>query len=160
MQEQTNLLDEMASDAQEATERAPTETVVELGREMADLKDRLDKVKAEKKELQEEYDLIRKRKLPEAMEAAGLVSDAGKGSFTLADGRKAHLRTEFRAYVRKADRERVYAWLRDSGMGDLIQETVHHNTLTAFAREQTEEGNELPEEIQTYEDTVAVVTKS
>ena len=45
---------------------------------------------------------------------------------------------------RKAD---LYAWLKDHGFGDLVQETVNSQTLSAWVREQTEEA-ELPEDLR------------
>jgi len=45
---------------------------------------------------------------------------------------------------RKAE---LYSWLKDHGFGDLVQETVNTQTLSAWVREQTEEA-ELPEDLR------------
>jgi hypothetical protein len=39
----------------------------------------------------------------------------------------------------------LFAWLKEHGYGDLVQETVHTNTLAAFVREQLEENDKLPD---------------
>jgi hypothetical protein len=53
-------------------------------------------------------------------------------------------------------------WLRNSGNGSLIQETVNSNTLAAFAKNlNDEEGKELPGEIfKTSIMTVTSITKA
>lgn len=46
------------------------------------------------------------------------------------------------------DKPKGYQWLRDTGNGSLIQETVNSSTLSAFAKSYVEdEGKDLPEDI-------------
>lgn len=46
------------------------------------------------------------------------------------------------------DKEKGFQWLRDIGMGDVIQETVNAGTLTAFVRNMMlEEGIDPPEDV-------------
>jgi hypothetical protein len=42
----------------------------------------------------------------------------------------------------------LFAWLKANGYGDMVQETVHSQTLAAFIREQLEEAEELPPDLQ------------
>lgn len=64
---------------------------------------------------------------------------------------------------RKAE---LFAWLRENGFGDLVQETVAANSLSAWAREYMEENdlNELPETlsglVRVYEKTSVGVRKA
>lgn len=64
---------------------------------------------------------------------------------------------------RKAE---LFAWLRENGFGDLVQETVAANSLSAWVREYMEENNldELPEIlsglVRVYEKTSVGVRKA
>jgi hypothetical protein len=64
---------------------------------------------------------------------------------------------------RKAE---LFAWLRENGLGDLVQETVAANSLSAWVREYMEENDldELPEDlgelIRVYERTSVGVRKT
>jgi len=84
------------------------------------------------------------------MAEAGIVSEEGKGSFSLPDGSTVYLTTSLYVSCRKADQEHLHQWLRANGLGDLIKETVHHQTLRAFAREQSEKGAPLPLVLTTH----------
>ena len=64
-----------------------------------------------------------------------------------------------------ADRkEELYAWLKEHGYGDLVQETVNANRLAAFVREQLDEADELPEGlaelVNVYEKTTVGMRKA
>lgn len=133
-------------------------TLVPLVDAMLHLKEMLETVEEDKRQLNLRYDDIRKRLLPEAMQAAGLVGPDGKGAFTHASGAKVHLRAEIYANVAKANEQAFFTWLRENGHGGLIKETVPAQTVKAFARELLEEGQPLPPVLATHLETVAVVT--
>lgn len=64
-----------------------------------------------------------------------------------------------------ADRKsELYAWLKEHGFGDLVQETVNANSLAAFVREQLEEADMLPEGlaelVSVYEKTTVGIRKA
>lgn len=44
-------------------------------------------------------------------------------------------------------KEAAWDWLRENGLGDLIKPTVNSSSLNAAAKEQIENGKELPEEL-------------
>lgn len=44
------------------------------------------------------------------------------------------------------DKEAAMKWLRDSGNGGMIKDSVHHETLGAFAKDRVAEGKPLPPE--------------
>lgn len=96
--------------------------------------------------------------IPDLMQACGLIGPDGHGSFTTADGRKVHIRTNTFANVVKADREAFHLYLRANGFGELIQESVNAQTLTAWAKEQLSAGATLPPQVKTSHKTVAVLT--
>lgn len=144
------------AEGEEATEAATPE-LADLGQRLVAVKEELDELKDQKKAKQKEYDELRNEVLPQAMRLAGIVSEEGKGSFTLPDGSTIYLGNRLRSYVRKADRPKLNAWLRSQGHGDLIRETVHHQTLQAFCREQTERGEALPDFVSVYHETAARV---
>lgn len=105
------------------------------------------------------YDDVRKRRLPEKMQELGLVGPDGKGGFTHSTGAKIHLRVEVWAYVKKEYQDETYTWLKENGHGDLIKETVHPQTLRAFAKDRIQDGEPLPPGITTSMETIAVIVK-
>lgn len=67
-------------------------------------------------------------------------------SFRVKDGPLAYLKADMRARINQEDQATAYAWLRDNGHGGLIRqkEEIHHGTLTAWAKERMEAGEEVP----------------
>jgi hypothetical protein len=62
-------------------------------------------------------------------------------------------------------KQELFAWLKANGYGDLVQETVHYNTLKAWVKEQMKENyDELPEELKpllnVYEETGVGIRKA
>lgn len=133
---------------------------VDLATEMSMLKDRISDGNEVISAMNARYNEIRFNLLPEAMNAAGMVSAAGKASLSLADGRKVHLQTDMHTGIAAADRELVYDWLRENGFADLIKDTVHASTLKAFVKEQSSLGNPLPAQIQLSPFLKAVLRKA
>lgn len=131
-----------------------------LGDELESLRVRLDEIAAEKKLVQERFDDLRTRQLPELMRALGLATEDGRGSFTLASGARISLRTDMYASVVKAKEPELFAWLRSNQLADMIRETVNPQTLRAFCRERAEEGTPLPPGVTTYTETSATLTRS
>ncbi len=105
------------------------------------------------------YDDVRKRKLPEKMQELGLIGPTGKGGFTHSSGSKVHLRVEVWAYIKKEAQEETYTWLKENGHGGILKETVHPQTLRAFAKELLEDGAPMPPGITTTMETIAVLVK-
>lgn len=156
--DRTELLRMMEQDSGGDTKKAPAD-VVSLGDELLHLKEQIDKLDEEKKQLTARYDEIRSVQLPEAMAQAGLVNESGQGKFSLSDGSTIYLRSDVRAHVRKADEGLFHNWLRSNGHGDLIKETVHPQTLKAFIREQIENGASVPDFVSQYHETTAAIRR-
>lgn len=113
-------------------------TVVDLALKMKGLKDQIDDLAEQKKDLQKEYDMIRFSLLPDAMDDDGLESMrvSGVGTVYLTDDINVSLINKWEAYD----------WLRDNGFGDMIQPYIFPQTVKAFVKEQIKEGVELPED--------------
>lgn len=134
--------------------------VMQLAKDMAARKDRIDEINEELKSLREKYDRIRLDELPDAMHAAGMVAATGKGSFTLADGRKVFLQSDMHVHLSSEGRPTFYTWLEDNGHGDLLVKHVHPSTLKAFCKEQVAEDAELPSVLTTHPFLKAVLRKA
>lgn len=162
--DRNEMLEMMARESGDAAQAvAPTE-VVELAEEMKrlgrELNPKIDGSLANNlSEIKQQYDDIRHNMLPQAMATAGLVSDSGTGKFSMQDGSTVSLRNTVHSSVKATDKERFHAWLRSQGLGDIIREAVHPQTLKAFVREQLEEGNELPEYVQAFYETAATIRR-
>jgi|SRR6266550_1596866 len=134
------------------------DAVAQLVDEVLELKEVIDGYKEVLKAAEERYDTLRKTRIPEAMRHAGLVDAAGHGKLSHHSGARVHLRQDLNAYVLAADRSQLFTWLRAEGHGAMIQETVNHQTLKAFCKEQKENNGLLPDFIKTSPETVAVIT--
>lgn len=137
--------DAAASETREV-DREKLADLVQLGERMDQLRAELNDAKQLEKTIRTEYDRLRKEVVPELMHAVGLVAANGKGSFTLSSGKKVYLQADMLVNIKKIDQERFYDWLREQGHGDLVVETVHWQTLRAFAKEQLAEASDEPDE--------------
>lgn len=142
------LSDEMARDVAEAAPTEPDEQdrskLDALTQQMVDVRLELDEVTERKAALEKRWNELRRVEMPELMQRLGMIGPDGKGRFTHASGAKIHLQVEVFANVRATDRDDFYTWLRDNNHGDLIKETVHHQTLVAFAKELLRDGKTVP----------------
>lgn len=130
-----------------------------LADEMLEAKRALEDATAHKASLEKRWNELRRVEMPELMQELGLVGPDGKGRFTHESGAKVHLQVEIFAHVRAADRDAFFSYLRETGNGDLIRETVHHQTLTAFAKECLRDGRATPEMLKIETGKKAVLTK-
>lgn len=113
-------------------------------------------------------DELRKRRIPEKMHELGLIRPDGRGNFTHTSGARVHLKIDTFASIRRTNDAgqatdehelALWQWLRESGHGDLIKETVNPMTLKSFCKERLEDGEPLPPGVNVYQETVAVLTK-
>ena len=129
-------------------------TISEAATELLRLKNLLADQEAAAKETKEKVDHLSKVTIPEILEAMGAESAKVPGVGTV------FLQNKVFAYVRAEDRDRFHDWLRENGHDDLIKETVYPATLTAFAKEQLEQGTALPEFVQASFATQAALRKA
>lgn len=157
-----DLADMAAADAALAAaaseQAASNEQLIAYAEELETLKREITSLESTIKTLKERYDHLRKVLIPETMEKLGMVTADGKGSFTLASGARISLRNDTYASYLKQDQDKVFAWLRSNGLGDIIKETVHASTLRSMATELLSEGKELPKEIKVYLERTVTIT--
>ncbi len=132
-------------------EKQETPLLVQLAVEMLELKRELEHLEDTKKPLQARYDELRKKLLPDAMTAAGI------SNFKLSSGGTVYISNKISASVREDDRQNFYAWLRDNGHAGLITPNVHPSTLTAWVKEQIENGNAVSPLVRLYEEPMAIL---
>ena len=111
-------------------------------RELRKLKDRKEEIAEEEKAINKQIAAIEAQTLPEMMESEGLSAFKvpGVGSISL--------KNETYVYVPADKRADLHQVLKANGNGDLVTETVNHNTLQSWVKEQLAEGNEIPDEIK------------
>jgi len=143
-------------DAEPEVAPATKETLNALVSELIEKRHTIEELKAVLKTEESAYDEIRKRRLPDLMQELGLVRPDGRGGFTHESGAKIHLRVEVYAYCKAENQAAMHEWLRENGYGDLIKETVHAQTLKAFAKECLTDGAPLPPQLTVTPETVAV----
>lgn len=113
--------------------------LTEYAKNLRNLKTRKDKLEDELKAVNEQIKMVAEIDLPKAME------DADIESFKVENIGTVYLQNKLYVSVLADDREKLYGWLRDHGHGDLIKDWVFPQTLTAFAKEQMNENNPLPD---------------
>jgi len=63
-------------------------------------------------------------------------------------GQMFYLTTKVYANAVPERKQDLFAWLKANGYGNMVQETVHSQTLAAFVRERLDEDEELPDDLQ------------
>jgi len=124
--------------------------LTDTAEELIGIRDNIASLNETLKSLAEEERNLSQVVLPEKMREAKLES------FSLEGGLTVKIEHKVKASLSKARRKEGFAWLRENGFGALIkervvEESIHHGTLTAFAKEQLREGNPLPECFTVYE---------
>jgi len=124
--------------------------LADLATELHDLRCQIANVSSILQSLQEDERELSQVTLPEKMKEIGM------STFSLKSGEKVSIKHKIKASLTKARKEEGFAWLRENGHGTLIkervvEENVHPQTLSAFAREQLAQGKPLPECFSVYE---------
>lgn len=57
---------------------------------------------------------------------------------------------EIKANVLAEDREKLFEYLKEQGLGDVIKPTVHHSTLSAIVADQYNQGKPVPDFIKVF----------
>jgi len=124
--------------------------ISKIAGEILDLREAIEQMESHLRQLQSEERELSQETLPEKMKELGLAS------FQLDTGEKITIRHKVKASLSKARREEGFAWLAANGHESLIKErvveqNVHPQTLSAFAREQLAIGRPLPDCFSIYE---------
>lgn len=116
-----------------------------LSARMKHLETMYDIIEAVRKEMNNEYDMIRLKTLPD------LMSEEDIRTMTFEGIGRVQLGSDVYASIVSDKKESAHKWLKDHDYGSLIQETVNSSTLKAFVKEyqqNMEEGKEeLPAEL-------------
>ena len=115
-------------------------SISDLGTALRDLKSAYKAASDAKTALGAEIDFLAKNKMVEVMDEMGVSSLNLKGIGRLS------IRGDAYCSVVGGMKEDLFQWMRDNGFDSLISETVNSSTLKAFIKEQTIEGNDVPDE--------------
>ena len=129
----------MESEANNPYNKYDGVAAADLTRRMSELAERIDLLEQSKKEHQKEYDAIRKRYLPDAM------ADEGIENIRLEGVGAVSVRSDVYVTIPAESRDVAYDWLRGTGHGGIIKETVHSSTLRATVKEMLRKGAVLPD---------------
>ena len=108
--------------------------------ELAELRRRKDDLKAEMDALNQRIEQT------EGALANAMVTQEIQ-NFTR-DGRQFYLRTDLHVSAAAGQAPALVAYLKSSGAGDLVQETVHPSTLRGWIKERIDEEGRLPKELE------------
>lgn len=108
-------------------------------RHYVDVRAAVETIKSARKALEEIEDNLSKNQIPDLMRARDVKSVKIEGIGTVG--------ITNRISCSIPDKDKGFEWLRANEHGSLITETVNSSTLSAFAKEMIEAGEDLPEEI-------------
>lgn len=129
-------------------------TLTDLAKELGDLKQQKKDAEALVKSINKQIQAIAVGKLPELMAELEIPSFKLDGVGTI------YLQDKLEISVLADDREATYDWLREKGHEALIVDYVWPRTMNAWAKEQLNEGQELPETMKATFIPTAMVRKS
>ncbi len=169
----SNFLDEVVDDA--AAAAIPTEEKLKrlsgLAQQLIDAEDSVVSLENKIKEAKDEVSRLSEFAIPE------LMSDVGVREFKLSNGLKVTVKPFFSGKITEDNAMEAYNWLDQKGFSDIVKGEltvqfrrnedvteimelahqlnfdtkekmgIHHQTLSAFIKEQITEGNDLPREL-------------
>lgn len=113
---------------------------LELIRAMDRIRVQKDTIEAEFKMTAAEYEYLSKTAIPEAFEREGIKNMNVEGVGLV------KLTADIYASIKSGAKDKLFQWLRDSGFGDLIVDSVAPSTLKSFLKGRIKAGDEYPEE--------------
>lgn len=116
----------------------PAKQIIKAAKQLAELRDRKEELEEQLKEVNKAKGKLETQTLPKLMEDAEVDKITIEGIGTL------YTQQMVRATIYASERDEVYEWFRENGHADLVKETIYNQTLTAWIKEQLEEGNEVP----------------
>jgi len=115
-----------------------SERMFELAELLKSLRDQKQDTERQLKQINEKIDETDYR-------LSELMAESETQNFTRA-GVMFYLTTKTRASVVTGSKDELYGALKQQGFGELVYETVNHNSLSSFVKEQMEEnGDALPD---------------
>jgi len=129
---------------------------VKIAEEMARIAAEVAALSEAKTTAQKKLDSIRKFALPDAMEREGIhnMTVTGIGRFAL--------RADVYAQLSSANKDVAFDWLRGTGHGCIIKDSVHAGTLKSLMKTLIRDGKALPPEdlIRITPYSIAVLTRT
>ena len=138
------------AELQEMFRQGPSDELLELAREVVNLRAHRDSLNSELKTVKDRLKSL-EEELHSRLVAAGLKGLKLDTGHTITPTMRVH------ASMR--DPEAVLQWLREIGLGGLIQETVNRQTFEAQVRRLLEEGEDIPDCVNIYEKPVLQVRR-
>jgi isocitrate lyase len=132
---------EMAQDNEFKTDIYDKMTLNQLVETMAHLEAQKDSLAATVKDVNLRLDFLRLGKIPEKMDEEGVTG------LTLEGIGRVSLTADAYVSIKAGQKEAAWEWLRDTGHGDLITETINASTLKAAIKEMVKKGEEIPNEM-------------
>lgn len=129
-------------------------TITDLAKELADLKAQKKSLEDRVKTCNKQIQAIAVGKLPE------LMSELEIPKFTLEGVGTVYLQDKLETFVAADDRDKTYAWFREKGHEALVVDYVWPRTMNAWAKEQLNNGAELPDTMKATFIPTAMVRKS
>lgn len=128
------------------------DTIPSLGKELAEIKKKLEQLNEEMEPLKKREYVIEKTLLPELMMDQDIqsVNIEGVGGI--------YKKVDAFVNVKKENEDSFFEWLVANGESDLIKATVHPSTLKAWAKARLLEGHALPDMVN-YTPTVQAVLR-
>ncbi len=130
------------------------DTLATLVRQFRELRDRKDELKALVTDNNKALKDLAEAILPEYMEENEIDKITIEGAGTV------YVKQELYASVLASDREALYEWLRETGNEDLVKDWVFPATLTAFCKEQLENGKPVPEMVKATKIPTAILRRN
>lgn len=129
-------------------------STMDVIRMMNDLKRRKEEAEEKLSHINLHYDYIRYNMIPQRFDDEGIKNTVieGIGRISLSSG--------LYASVKPDSKEKAYNFLRDTGHGDIVKETINTQTLAATVKAMMQKGEEVPEDMFTVTPwTRASITK-
>lgn len=111
------------------------------------LADELKSLKDRKADLKDELSLVETDITDTEQRLIQRMGEEETSSF-VRSGFKYYMSTRVFASPAAAEKYTLYSWLKENGYGDLVQETVHSNTLSSWVKEFINENGELPDDLK------------
>ena len=110
----------------------------DLAIEFKRLKDQYDAEKAISSHTYAEFELLRKKVLPEVMDEQGFQTVKIEGVGRIQIG--------FQVSAKQVDKEALFQWMKENGHPDLIAEVINASTLGSFIKTQIAQGDPIPDD--------------
>ena len=125
--------------------------IVTLAEELESLKTMKQTYEELLKDVKERYNYLRKIILVKEMEKARVTG------FRLDDGRLVYQYPRSFANITNANKRRAFTWFKNNGYEDIIQETIHPQTLNGTVNELRANGVKLPKCISTHNEIIVSI---